>query len=311
MKQSNQIPQYDANHYAVVDLGSNSFHLLIIKLKDEKIVTVNKVKRKVRLASGLNQDSVLSDEAIKRGLDCLSLFADHLSTIPNQNMRIVATATIRIAKNRDDFLTKANAILPLKIQLLSGVQEAETIYKGVAHTGKQDKTTKKLVIDIGGASTELIVGQGFVANKAVSLNVGCVSYKENFFADGALLKENFDAAINSASKNIQIVSHDFIKLGWQAVVGSSGTLRALAEILAFRQQEMAITAAFLDEVKLALIEFKSIDNINFEGLRADRAPVIASGLCILIALFNCLGIKELRLSTGALREGLLYDMLAK
>lgn len=309
MTKSNQQPQYDSSHYAVVDLGSNSFHLLIIQLQGKKINTINKVKRKVRLASGLDSNSILSDEAIIRGLDCLSLFAEHLSTIPPENIRIVATATLRIAKNRDEFLHKANSILPIEINLLSGIQEAETIYKGVAHTSIHSKNQKQLVIDIGGASTELIVGQGFTAHKAVSLDIGCVSFKEKFFSCDSLTESNFNAAIKHASMSIQAVSDGFISLGWQSVVGSSGTLKALAEILAFRQQEMIITAAFLTEVKLALMEFKSIDNIDFEGLRADRTPVIASGLCILIALFNCLDIKALQLSTGALREGLLYDML--
>lgn len=309
MKTSNKIPQYDAQHYAVVDLGSNSFHLLIVRLDDNQIVKVNKVKRKVRLAAGLNQDCELSIEAIDNGLACLRLFAQHLATIPLGNIRIVATATLRIAKNRDDFLTQANKILPLKIRLLSGEQEAHTIYSGVAHTCKSKLTQKRLVVDIGGASTELIIGQGFKAAKAVSLNLGCVSFKEKFFADGQLTEANFTAAISAASDIVKPVCADFIKLDWQSVVGSSGTMRALAEILACRQLPEVITSDFLQELKRALMRCKSIDNISFDGLRADRTQVLASGLSILIALFNGLKIKELRLSTGALREGLLFEML--
>jgi len=309
MNNSNKIPQYDAKHYAVVDLGSNSFHLLIIHLDDNKIKTVNKVKRKVRLAAGLNEHLELSNDAIDRGLDCLTLFAKHLATIPLSNIRIVATATLRIAKNRNDFLNRANTILPLEIKLLSGVQEAETIYSGVAHTCKSNFDQKQLVIDIGGASTELIIGQGFTANRTISLNLGCVSFREKYFTDGQLTETNFTGAINAASHIINPISADFSKFGWQSVVGSSGTIRALAEILSFRQQEIIISESFLQEIKQALIDCKSISNITFEGLRADRTPVLASGLCILIALFNCLKIKELKLSTGALREGLLYEML--
>jgi len=311
---SNQIPQYDDQHYAVVDLGSNSFHLLIARLNDNKIETVNKVKRKVRLAAGLNEQLELSDDAINLGLDCIALFAKHLATIPLNNIRIVATATLRIAKNRKDFLKKANEILPLEIKLLSGKQEAETIYSGVAHTCKSNCEQKRLVIDIGGASTELIIGQDFKANKAISLNLGCVSFREKYFANGQLTEENFTRAISAASYIIKPISADFINLGWQSVVGSSGTMRALIEILAFRQQSCEITADFLQEIKQSLIACKTINSITinkgaFEGLRADRSPVLASGLCILIALFNCLQIKELKLSTGALREGLFFEML--
>jgi len=309
MKKSNKIPQYDDKHYAVVDLGSNSFHLLIIRLHDNEIKTVNKVKRKVRLAAGLDENLELSTDAISRGLDCLNLFAKHLAAIPLNNIRIVATATLRIAKNRNDFLNKANEILPLEIKLLNGEQEAETIYSGVAHTCKSNFEQKRLVIDIGGASTELIIGQGFTANKAISLNLGCVSFREKYFTDGQLNEENFIAAINAASRIVKPFGIGFIEFGWQSVVGSSGTIRALAEILTSRQQKIIITAGFLEEIKQTLIKFKTIDAIAFEGLRADRSPVLASGLSILIALFNCLEIKELKLSTGALREGLLFEML--
>ncbi len=310
MTTSNTIPQYDASHYAVVDLGSNSFHLLIIRVHNNERIQVNKVKRKVRLAAGLNQELALNPETIASGLDCLKLFAKHLATIPVNNISIVATATLRIATNKDEFLNQANKILPLNIKLLSGEQEAETIYKGAAYTCNNKFDKKRLVIDIGGASTELIIGQSFNARKVVSLNLGCVSFREQFFTNGQLTEQNINAAINAASEIINPISSDFIQLGWQSVSGGSGTIQALAEILSHRQQEIIITPTFLQEIKNKLIELKSIDNIIFDGLRTDRAAVLTSGLCILIALFNCLQIKELTLSTGALREGLLFEMLS-
>ncbi len=315
MKMPNKIPHYDANHYAVVDLGSNSFHLLIVHLNENKIETVNKVKQKVRLASGLNEKLTLSYDAINRGLDCLKLFAKHLASIPPSNIRIVATATLRIAKNRGDFIDKADKILPLKINLLSGEQEANTIYSGVAHTCQLNPTQNRLVIDIGGASTELIVGQGFTASKATSLNLGCVSFREKFFTNGQLTQSNFTAAINAAIAIIKPISADYINLGWQSVVGSSGTMQALAEVLSYRQKKIIITSDFLQEIEQALICCKNIDSItnsfDLKGLRSDRAPVLASGLSILIALFNCLEIEEVKLSNGALREGLLFELLPK
>ncbi|PCH94425.1 MAG: phosphatase [Gammaproteobacteria bacterium] len=316
MQTPDEIPQYNKQHYAVVDLGSNSFHLLITCLHHNKIETVNKVKRKVRLAAGLNEHNELSLDAIERGLDCLRLFAKHLASIPPNNIRIVATATLRIAKNRDAFINQANEILPLDLKLLSGEQEATTIYSGVAHTCGNNLKQKRLVLDIGGASTELIVGQGFTANNAVSLNLGCVSFREKYFVAGQFTHENFATAIDIASSIIEPYCADFINFGWQVVVGGSGTMQALAEILTFRQQAVVIKIDFLLEIKAALIHCKTLDAISrensfFAGLRLDRAPVLASGLSILIALFNCLAIKELELSSGALREGLLFEMLPK
>jgi exopolyphosphatase/guanosine-5'-triphosphate,3'-diphosphate pyrophosphatase len=308
-----KIPQFKAecknSHYAVVDLGSNSFHLQITQHVNNKIKVVAKVKRKVRLAAGLNNKNELNQDAINRGLACLTLFAQHLKDIPVNNIRIVATAALRIARNRDDFITAANEILPLKIKLLSGVQEANTIYSGVAHTCQDTVDNKRLVIDIGGASTELIIGQGFDAKHAISLNLGCVSFKEKFFTDNSLTESNFAAAISAANQIFIPISVEFLNVGWQSVLGNSGSMQALAEVLHDRQLPIIITSDFLQEIKQALIHCKSIDNIKLAGLRADRAPVLASGLSILIALFDVFNITELILSTGALREGLLYEML--
>ena len=301
--------EYTNSHYAVVDLGSNSFHLQITQLVNNQFKVVAKVKQKVRLAAGLNTNNELNHETIHRGIACLTLFSQHLKGIPVSNIRIVATAALRIAINRDDFISAANKILPLELKLLSGDQEANTIYSGVAHTCQDNVDKKRLVVDIGGASTELIIGQGFEAKHAISLNLGCVSFKEKFFANNLLTESNFVSAITAASKIFTPISVDFLNVGWQSVLGSSGSMQALAEILHDRQQPIIITPYFLQEIKQILIHCKIIDNIRLPGLRADRAPVLASGLSILIALFTVFNIAELTLSTGALREGLLYEML--
>jgi len=316
VSQNQVIPQYDDNHYAVVDLGSNSFHLLITHLVSSKttssLTTVNKVKQKVRLAAGLDKNNVLSDEAISRGIDCLKLFSLHLATIPVKNILIVATAALRIAKNNAIFFKAANDILPKNIKLLSGEQEAKTIYSGVAHTSTEilgQDQAKRLVIDIGGASTEIIVGENSDTKKLVSLDIGCVSFLGEFFTDGLLKQESFNRCIASAETVIDGVKNEFIQLGWQSAVGSSGTMQAMIEILNERQQPAIITLEFLLDVQQSLIACESIDNIEIPGLRADRKAVLASGLSILIALFNCLQIKSLQLSSGALREGLLFELV--
>lgn len=314
--QNHEIPQYDDNHYAVVDLGSNSFHLLITQLvstsSGKSLQSINKVKQKVRLAAGLDNNKILSDEAITRGLECLKLFAQHLSSIPKNNIIIVATAALRIAKNNHDFFDAASLILPKSINLLTGEQEAKTIYAGVAHTSntcQEQPQSKQLVLDIGGASTEIIVGAGCTAKRLVSLDIGCVSFIGEFFSDGTLNQENFTHCIAAASNVINTVNEEFIHLGWQSAVGSSGTMQAMIEILKNRQQAPIISLAFLNEIQQVLIQCKTIKNIEIAGLREDRKTVLASGLSILIALFNCLHIKELRLSSGALREGLLFELV--
>ena len=316
MSQNQDIPQYDASHYAVVDLGSNSFHLLITQLittpHGKSLVKVNKVKQKIRLAAGLDNNNYLTDEAIARAIDCLKNFSLYLSTIPTENILIVGTAALRIAKNNNVFFTAANKFLPKNIKLLSGEQEAETIYAGVRYADKSDSPTldtKTLVIDIGGASTEIIVGIGSEAKKVVSLDIGCVSFIGKYFADGMLTQQNFEQCISGATDVIKTVQDDFIELGWQTAVSRSGTMQALVEILSKQNKKTIITLDFLHEIKASLIQCRSIDNIKISGLRADRKPVLASGLSILIALFECLNIKSLNLSQGALREGLLFELL--
>ncbi|TPH15686.1 phosphatase [Litorilituus lipolyticus] len=310
MTVDSNIPQYGDDHYAVVDLGSNSFHLLITQLINDEVYIVNKVKQKVRLASGLDHQNFLNQEAINRGLKCLSLFAKHLASIPKDNIKIVATATLRIATNAEDFLQTANNILPLPINILSGIQEAHTIYAGASCTSAAGcSLDNRLVLDIGGASTELIVGKGCSATQAVSLNIGCVSYKSHHFSDNLLNEENFSKAIAAASFEINTVAQLYIQQGWQIAMGSSGTMQALVEILSHQNKEPVISLSVLEDVKNQLLGCQQMDKISIAGLRADRIPVLASGLSILIALFNCLNITELVLSTGALREGLLFSIL--
>jgi exopolyphosphatase/guanosine-5'-triphosphate,3'-diphosphate pyrophosphatase len=293
--------------YAVVDLGSNSFHMLITRQLADSVQVVDRVKRKVRLAAGLDEKNILSEQAMAKGLECLNFFAERLQDIPTENIRIVATATLRLALNRADFIAKAETILANKIIILSGIAEAEHIYLGVAHTSFS--ANKRLVLDIGGASTELIVGHGFTVKIAHSLNLGCVTYNQRYFVDGSLTDENFSRAISAAEQTIATIKADFINIGWQCVLGGSGTMQALAEILTYQHKPSVLSLDFLYEVRAQLQKFSNINSINLPGLSTERSPVIASGLAILIALFQQLSIRELSLSSGALREGLLYEML--
>ncbi|NMP30734.1 guanosine-5'-triphosphate,3'-diphosphate pyrophosphatase [Thalassotalea sp. M1531] len=293
--------------YAVIDLGSNSFHMLITRLVADGVQTVDKVKRKVRLASGLDKNNNLSDEAMSRGLECLSFFAERLQDIAPENIRIVATATLRIANNANEFLDQAKQVLKRPVTLLSGIEEAERIYLGVAHTSSC--SAKRLVIDIGGASTEIIVGEHFSIHQAISLNMGCVTFNQQFFADGRITLEQFDDAVAHAKSQLLPFLESYSTFGWQTVLGGSGTMQALAEILVYQNKPAIITLPFMQSIAAQLMNIGEIKLVNIDGLPSDRVPVLASGLAILIAIFESFDLSALQLSSGAIREGLLYEML--
>ncbi len=293
--------------YAVIDLGSNSFHMLIAKHMAGGIHTIGRVKRKVRLASGLNDQNELSLEAMQRGWECLALFAERLQDIPKQNVSIVATATLRLATNAHTFIEKAEQILNHQVNVISGEVEAKTIYKGVAHTSACQG--KQLVIDIGGASTEVVIGKGFDALLYKSLNMGCVTYLDRYFSDGLLSLENFDAAEQAAKQIIQPIQAKYIKLGWELAIGASGTVQAIQEIFAAMGENEQLTLSKLEEVKLKAIECETVAALTLPGLIEERRLVFVSGLAILIALFKSLGIQSMGLAGGALREGVLYSMI--
>lgn len=298
--------------FATIDLGSNSFHMLIVQhdpdepdLTQAKIVT--KIKRKVRLASGLGKDGILNDDAFKRGLDCLNWFAQNLAEIKPQHCIIAATATLRLAKNAKDFVAQGEAILGHPIQIISGEQEANYIYQG-ASNGHQNHD-KKLVIDIGGASTELILGHGNKATKLTSLNVGCVTWLEQFFGDKKITQSRFELAISATKKELAPIKTAYIEHGWLSCFGASGTIQAIKEILLAQGREFSINMNVLQELKQQLIDCKHIKKINIEGLTPERAIVFPSGIAILIAIVSELSVESVQLANGALREGLLFSLI--
>ncbi len=305
---SEQIKPTDGGDtYAVIDLGSNSFHMLIAKSVAGSIHTIGRVKRKVRLASGLDDDNILSQEAMARGWECLSLFAERLQDIKATQIRIVATATLRLAKNADEFVQTAERILGHPINIISGEQEAKTIYQGVAQTSACQG--KQLVIDIGGASTEAVIGERIDAITYHSLNMGCVTYLERYFPQGVISSANFDNAIKAAKAEIATVKKQLLSTGWQFASGASGTVQAIQEILIAQKQSEVLTLSQLQAIKQQTCQFKDVDSLTLVGLSEERRLVFVSGLAILIALFESLNIKAMGLAGGALREGVLYSML--
>ena len=300
-----QSPHQDI--YAVIDLGSNSFHMLMVKVVGGSVQVIGRVKRKVRLAAGLNDSLVLSRKAMKRGWECLALFAERLQDIPPQNIRIVGTATLRLAKNVKTFLKDAEAILGQQVTVISGEDEARIIYQGVAHTSNSD--SNRLVIDIGGASTEVVIGAGFTPLLLSSLNMGCVTFLERFFADNALSKANFNQAIAAAEQEVQTIVEAYQSTGWQLAVGASGTVQAMQEILVAQGKDEVITLNRLEDIMQQALLCGRMEQLNITGLAQERKQVFPSGLAILIALFRRLNISGMTLSGGALREGVLYSML--
>lgn len=292
---------------AAIDLGSNSFHMVVARVVDQDLQLVSRHKQRVRLAAGLDAQKNLDNASIERGLECLAMFAERLQGFEECNVRIAATHTLRQANNAHIFLQRAREVLPFPIEIIPGVEEARLIYLGVAHT--QPESDSKLVVDIGGGSTEMIIGKGFDPALINSKQMGCVSYTKLYFANGKLSRKNFAKAILAAEQRLESIAHRYCKKGWEIAFGSSGTIKAIREVLiGMGFEDGIIHAKRLDKLVEKLCEWPSIEDIELSGLTPDRKPVFAAGVAILIAIFKALKIDEMHFSEGALREGLLFEM---
>jgi exopolyphosphatase/guanosine-5'-triphosphate,3'-diphosphate pyrophosphatase len=293
--------------YAAVDLGSNSFHMVIVRVVTGNVQIIGKVKQKVRLAAGLDENMVLDQLSLERGWKCLETFAERLQDIPLSNIRIVGTATLRLASNADVFIKKAEKILKHKLNVIDGEEEARQIYLGVAYTSSNQGNS--LVIDIGGASTEVIVGNDMTPIHLASINMGCVTFKDRFFGDNNISEQNFECAIKEAKSLLAPVIGDFVSFDWQQCLGASGTPQAITEILVTQGISDSIRIDYLHNLKQQCLDCGTIDRLQIVGLTGSRRTIFPSGLAILIALFEQLNIQEMQISGGALREGLIYGML--
>ncbi|MCM2678243.1 guanosine-5'-triphosphate,3'-diphosphate pyrophosphatase [Echinimonas agarilytica] len=293
--------------FAAIDLGSNSFHMLVVRQIGHSVQTMAKVKRKVRLAAGLDDSLNLSKEAMERGWQCLRLFAQRLQYLPPENVKIVATATLRLANNVDQFVTQAEQILGRRINIISGEQEAALIYQGAAYTSAGQP--HRLIIDIGGASTEMIIGHDFDIHQAVSLNMGCVRFTTQFFNAGRFSATAFELATEAAKHEAQALVTSYQQFGWQQCLGSSGTVQAIQEVLLSQELDDQITLSRMHHLRDQIISCERLEQLNIKGLAEDRKPVFAGGLAILIGLFETFGITGMSISGGALREGLIYGMI--
>jgi exopolyphosphatase/guanosine-5'-triphosphate,3'-diphosphate pyrophosphatase len=295
---------------AAVDLGSNSFRLQVARVEGDQLYMLDGLREPVRLAAGLTADKYLDAEAQQRALAALGRFAERLRDLPREAVRVVGTNSLRVAKNAADFIPQAEHTLGFPIEVIAGREEARLIYLGVAHGLPQSKHNR-LVIDIGGGSTEFIIGNGLTPLKLESLYMGCVSFSSRFFPDGKITKQNLKQAELAARNELQTIVADY-KGQWQQALGSSGTARAIAEILELnRYSKGGITREGLDKLRAHLLNAGDVHKLNLQGLRPDRIPALAGGFAIMYAAFCELDITHMDPALGALREGVLYDLLGR
>lgn len=305
-------PLQDGDLFAAIDLGSNSFHMVVARYVLGQLRVVDRLRETVRMADGLDGKGGLSDAARQRALDCLARFGQRIREVPPARVRALATNTVRQLSSPQQFLVPAEAALGKAIEVVSGREEARLIYLGVAHAQPPKPGQLRLVIDIGGGSTEFIIGRGFETLERESLQAGCIASTRRFFAGGKLSKKRWKDALTELGSEFQQFSGLYRNLGWQEAVGSSGTHKAIGEICAaMKLTKGAITADALPQLRDRLLQADRIDDIDLPGLSNDRRPIIAGGVLVLEAAFEALGLQRLMVSKAAMREGILYDMLGR
>jgi exopolyphosphatase/guanosine-5'-triphosphate,3'-diphosphate pyrophosphatase len=297
---------------AAIDLGSNSFHMVVARTVLGQLRIIDRLRETVRLADGLDARGGLSADARHRALDCLSRFGERIRDLPAHGVRAIATNTVRALRDPQVFLSDAEAALGHGIEVVSGREEARLIYLGVAHAQPPRPEQRRLVIDIGGGSTECIIGSGFDTIERESLQIGCVASTRRFFGNGKLSRKRWKDALTEIEAEFQQFAGLYRALGWQEAIGSSGTNKAIGEICAaMKLTKGAVTAEALPIVRDRLLAADRIEDIDLPGLPEDRKPIIAGGILVLEAAFETLGLKKLQVSKAAMREGVLYDMLGR
>ena len=296
---------------AAVDLGSNSFRLQVARVENDQLYMLDGLREAVRLAAGLTPDKRLDQPSQQRALECLHRFGERLRGLPREAVRAVGTNSLRVAKNAPEFLKQAEAALGFPIEVIAGREEARLIYLGVAQ-GLPHSEERRMVMDIGGGSTEFIIGQGLQPIHLESLYMGCVSYSARFFADGKLTKSSLKQAELAARNELQSIVSEYAHGHWEVALGSSGTARVLTDVLEQNgYSESGITREGLEKLRARMLEAGDMELLDLPGMKPDRVPVFPGGFAIMYAAFCELGIEHMRPALGALREGVLYDLLGR
>ncbi|WP_051711356.1 Ppx/GppA family phosphatase [Andreprevotia chitinilytica] len=300
-----------ASHFAAVDLGSNSFRLQIARNDHGRPTPLITLKETVRLAAALDEKHYLRASGCDEALAALGRFSSRLVGLRPSHVRAVATNTFRIARNIDEFLPRAEAALGFPIDIIDGYEEARLIYLGAAHS-LPGSTESRLVVDIGGGSTELVVGRGFVTDWMSSVQLGCVTWSKQYFADGVITAERL-ATAEAAAKAAVVAQRDALQThSWKKVIGTSGTARSLADVaVANRFSPAGLSADSMARIRAALLAAGHADKVTLQGVRVDRRPVLAGGFAIMAALFDVFGIEHMDVTLGGLRDGVMYDLLQR
>ena len=297
--------------FAAVDLGSNSFHMVVARFEDGQVRIIDRLKDMVRIASGLDSHNNLTEEATERALESLRQFGQRIREIPRANVKAVGTNTLRLAHNGNDFIRRARVALGHNIHIISGQEEARLVFIGVAHS-VYNHHGSTLVIDIGGGSTELIIGKGFQPEVAESLYMGCVNVSQRFFPDGSISGRRMRDAILFARTELEIIEAGYRRIGWDTALGSSGTIRAIADIaVAQGWSEEGVTRDAVNILRKRLVSAGHYDKLYLEGLTDRRKPVFAGGIAILSAIIEALDLDHIQVSDGALREGIIYELIGR
>lgn len=296
---------------AAVDLGSNSFRLQVGRVVDDQIYPLDSLREPVRLAAGLTLDKHLDDAAQARAIECLKRFGERLRGMPPGAVRAVGTNTLRVAKNAREFMPRFDAALGFPIEVVAGREEARLIYLGVAHS-LPAAPDKRLVVDIGGGSTEFIIGAGNQPHRLESLYMGCVSYSLRYFPEGRIGKSSMKQAELAARIEVETIRKQFSRKHWQQAVGSSGTARSIGDILeANGWSPSGINAEGMERLRGALLKAGDAAKLDLPGLREDRVAVLPGGFAIMSAIFAELDVEHMALANGAMRQGILWDMIGR
>ncbi len=296
---------------AAIDLGSNSFHMIVARMKDGQLQIIDRLKEMVRLGAGLKDDKTLDEETRARALGCLERFGQRLRSMPEGSVRAVGTNTLRQVRSEEGFLLAAEQALGHPVEIIAGREEARLVYLGVSH-GLAASDARRLVVDIGGGSTELIIGEGFEPMQRESLHMGCVSISRAHFADGHITRENMDRARITCRLEVRPVEAGYRAVGWQLAVGSSGTIRSIRDVVtAAGWSAGVITQASLKQLRESMLKAGTVKELKLDGLSDERRPVFSGGVAVLSGVFEALGIEQMSVSDEALREGLLYDLLGR
>ncbi|MES9945970.1 MAG: exopolyphosphatase [Candidatus Thiodiazotropha sp.] len=307
-----QIPEANLDEaIAAIDLGSNSFHLIVARVIEGHLQIIDRMKDTVRLGEGLTADKRLKPHVAERALECLGRYAQRLRPLPAENIRVVGTNTMRQIHADDNFHGLAEKALLHPIEIIAGREEARLVYLGVAH-GLAAGDETRLVVDIGGGSTELIIGQGYQPHERESLHMGCVSISRRFFADGNITAQAMRDAELACSLEIRPVRYEFRDGDWTRAIGSSGSIKSIGNVILQQGwSKTGICCESLQRLKRAVIDAGNIDKLSLKGLSEERKPVFAGGLAVLSAVFEQIGIEHMEVSSEALREGLIYDMVGR